>query len=227
MLLLRKLRTTAVVVLFLPAALASSQNRGMIFDHLSIPEGLSQGTVFSILQDRTGFMWFGTADGLNVFDGYTFTHYFHDVSDSSSISDNRVIALLEDRAGRLSIRNDRRRAESLRSWIRDVPPVSVGSGRQSQPERRPGELPFRGQPGNDLGRDNHRRAQRVRPATGRFRRFRHDPGDSTTLGSSHVFPIIEDREGTLWIGTPEGISLFDRESGTFRRIRSIPGIRTA
>ncbi len=61
------------------------------------------------------------------------------------------------------------------------------------------------------------------PATGRFRRFRHDPGDSTTLGSSHVFPIIEDREGTLWIGTPEGISLFDRESGTFRRIRSIPG----
>ena len=50
----------------------------------------------AILQDRYGFMWFGTADGLNRYDGYSFTHFVHDVNDSASIADNRTIALLED-----------------------------------------------------------------------------------------------------------------------------------
>src|SRR5512139_2017917 len=103
MIILRRLRPLAIVLLFLPASLTKSQSRGLSFDHLSITEGLSQGTVFSILQDRQGFMWFGTADGLNKFDGYSFVHYVHDVNDSTSLSDNRVIALLEDRSGRLWI----------------------------------------------------------------------------------------------------------------------------
>src|SRR4030095_11473467 len=43
--------------------------------HLSSREGLSQGTVEQIVQDDQGLMWFGTPDGLNRFDGYTFDHY--------------------------------------------------------------------------------------------------------------------------------------------------------
>ena len=216
------LRVAAVLWCLLPAAISHSQTRGMIFDHLSIPEGLSQGTVFSILQDRHGFMWFGTADGLNTFDGYTFTHYFHDVSDSSSISDNRIISLLEDRAGRL--------------WI-----GTIGGGlnlldRETGKFRRyrsdvADSLSLSDDRVNSLFEDSHGTIwvgttvaglNAFDPATGRFRRFRHDPGDSTSLGSNHVFPILEDRDGTLWIGTPAGISLYDRTSDTFRRIRSDP-----
>ena len=60
------------------------------FDHLTIEDGLSQSTVNCIYQDRRGFMWFGTQDGLNRYDGYNFKVYRHLPSDSTTLSDNYV-----------------------------------------------------------------------------------------------------------------------------------------
>src|SRR5258708_1973851 len=73
------------------------------FERVSITQGLSQSEVNCILRDRQGFMWFGTQDGLNRYDGYTFTVYRHNPSDSNSISDNYVTALFEDGKGNLWI----------------------------------------------------------------------------------------------------------------------------
>src|SRR3954467_12848342 len=58
------------------------------FERISVSEGLSQSTVFSITQDRQGFLWLATEDGLNKFDGYRFIHYRHHGSDPGSISSN-------------------------------------------------------------------------------------------------------------------------------------------
>lgn len=70
------------------------------FRHLSIREGLSQSTVFSVLQDHNGFMWIGTrTGGLNKYDGYSFTQYIKDPDDPNSISGNEIIALFEDDNG--------------------------------------------------------------------------------------------------------------------------------
>ncbi len=66
------------------------------FEHLSIENGLSSNTINAILQDRRGFMWFGTGGGLNRYDGYTFTSYQHDPEDNTTISDNIIRALVED-----------------------------------------------------------------------------------------------------------------------------------
>ena len=69
--------------------------------HLRIEDGLSQGMVRSILQDRTGFMWFATKDGLNRYDGYTFKVFRHDPQDSTSVRDNHIHKIFEDSKGLL------------------------------------------------------------------------------------------------------------------------------
>ncbi|MCH7773571.1 MAG: hypothetical protein IH784_04085, partial [Bacteroidetes bacterium] len=67
-----------------------------IFQQLTVDDGLSQSTVFSTLQDSRGFMWFGTIDGLNKYDGYDFTIYSNDSNDSTTISDNVITSIFED-----------------------------------------------------------------------------------------------------------------------------------
>jgi hypothetical protein len=60
------------------------------FENISNEQGLSQSTVTAILQDRQGFMWFGTEGGLNKYDGYQFSVYKHDPDDPQSLSDNAI-----------------------------------------------------------------------------------------------------------------------------------------
>ncbi len=60
------------------------------FDKITSSQGLSQSTVLSIIQDHKGFMWLGTMDGLNRYDGYTFKVYRNVPEDSSSLSNSEV-----------------------------------------------------------------------------------------------------------------------------------------
>jgi len=66
------------------------------FKHLGINQGLSQNAVYAILQDSKGFMWFGTKDGLNKYDGYSFTIFNHDPFDKNTLSENYITSLFED-----------------------------------------------------------------------------------------------------------------------------------
>jgi serine phosphatase RsbU (regulator of sigma subunit)/ligand-binding sensor domain-containing protein len=75
-----------------------------VFEHFSIPEGLSNPTVFSVLQDSYGFLWVGTADGLNRYDGYEFKVYKNDPDDPNSLPPGSELwALAEDHDGNLWI----------------------------------------------------------------------------------------------------------------------------
>jgi signal transduction histidine kinase/ligand-binding sensor domain-containing protein/DNA-binding response OmpR family regulator len=69
--------------------------------YLGIEQGLSNNTVTSIYKDRFGLMWFGTLDGLNRFDGYTFKQFRNKINDPSSLPSNRITALAEDSSGNL------------------------------------------------------------------------------------------------------------------------------
>jgi len=73
------------------------------FTHLTTNDGLSQGYVTAILQDRRGFMWFATRDGLNRYDGNAFLVYKHNPTDPGSLSSNFIEDLVEDDHGYLWI----------------------------------------------------------------------------------------------------------------------------
>ena len=82
----------------------SSQTSDLIFDQITTEDGLSSNTVFDVIQDHQGIMWFGTIDGgLNRYDGYTFKVYKNIPGDSTSLPKNRVEVLYEDHAGQLWI----------------------------------------------------------------------------------------------------------------------------
>jgi ligand-binding sensor domain-containing protein len=72
-----------------------------LLERLGAAEGLSQGMIFDLLQDRNGFLWFATKDGLNRYDGYSFQVFQNDPFDRFSIPDNEIQVLLEDSQGRI------------------------------------------------------------------------------------------------------------------------------
>ena len=95
-------RLLPIIMLF--QCLNSYAHRPQIeFTHLGAHEGLSQSWVKSICQDKYGFMWFGTNDGLNKYDGYTFTVYKNDPHDEGTISNNGISSIYEDKKGNLWI----------------------------------------------------------------------------------------------------------------------------
>ncbi|WP_459489130.1 two-component regulator propeller domain-containing protein [Aquirufa sp. ROCK-SH2] len=73
----------------------------MRFERLTTASGLSQNTIHKIIQDKNGFLWFATADGLNRYDGYTFEVYRNNPSDKTSLSDSGIFSVTEDEVGDL------------------------------------------------------------------------------------------------------------------------------
>ncbi len=89
-----------LIILFLFTDSSIYAQKGRIrFENISLQEGLPQSAVYCILQDKNGFMWFGTQDGLCRYDGYQFKIYRNDFKKPTTISDNYILSILEDRAG--------------------------------------------------------------------------------------------------------------------------------
>ncbi|GAB3903983.1 sensor histidine kinase [Larkinella knui] len=70
-------------------------------DQISVDNGLSQSGVYCVLKDSRGYVWFGTQDGLNRYDGYQITHYKHNPFDSTTLSHDQIMSLYEDARGKI------------------------------------------------------------------------------------------------------------------------------
>lgn len=90
----------ALLCLLAPV-IVNGQFNNFKFENLDTVDGLSSSTCLTIFQDTEGFLWFGTIDGLNKYDGYEFTIYKSILNDASSISNNRINAIAEDKEGNL------------------------------------------------------------------------------------------------------------------------------
>ncbi|MBC7426694.1 MAG: histidine kinase [Bacteroidia bacterium] len=91
---------TLLYLLFLISGKIFGQ-QSLRFNNYSIEEGLSQSTLQDIFQTKDGFIWFGTADGLNKFDGYQFHAYKHDAAEPGSLSSSFIESLGQDDSGNL------------------------------------------------------------------------------------------------------------------------------
>ncbi|VAX27256.1 hypothetical protein MNBD_IGNAVI01-1121 [hydrothermal vent metagenome] len=97
---LRKVFLTLMGMLFL-IPIVYAQYPSVKFNHLTVENGLSNNVVNAVIQDSTGFIWFGTEDGLNRYDGYKFKIFRYDPEDSNSISNNQIHTLAVDREGNI------------------------------------------------------------------------------------------------------------------------------
>ncbi|MBN1397369.1 MAG: histidine kinase [Bacteroidetes bacterium] len=101
---LGRLSLTALLIgLLIYPQQSNAQFKNLRFKHINIDDGLTHSWVHSILQDKYGFMWFGTDGGLNRFDGYSIVEYKHNFRDKYSISNSTVTSMLKDIKGELWI----------------------------------------------------------------------------------------------------------------------------
>jgi ligand-binding sensor domain-containing protein/serine phosphatase RsbU (regulator of sigma subunit) len=206
----------SIIILFFLSVIARSQE-AIVFRHLTVNEGLSQGSVVSILQDSQGFMWFGTQDGLNRFDGYGFTVFKHSPADSTTLNDNFIITIAEDSnrtlwVGTLNNPQVLNRFDRVTETFSHVPSDSidlryarVGSAFSSYED--PSGVRWSGKPGEGVTRLDRR--------NGKSTIFKHDPSDPASLADNRVFSVYGDRSGTIWVGTREGLDRFDPKMERF------------
>lgn len=182
------------------------------FENISTEQGLSQSTVTAILQDRQGFMWFGTEGGLNKYDGYQFSIYEHDPENPQSLSSNVISSIYEDRDGTLWIGTvtglDRldRKTNTFVNYLQDLTDSDNANARSvlTINQDQSGAL-WVGTDGGGLLVFNLKNNQ--------FTVYKHDPDDPKTLINNTVHSIYEDRDGILWIGTEQGLDRLDPTTG--------------
>lgn len=101
------LKTRITLLLFLISLIGFGQQYDIRFHTYTLKDGLSQSTINCILQDSKGFIWVGTQDGLNRFDGYSFKVYSHHLGDSTSISSGFVREIVELSGNRLLVATEK------------------------------------------------------------------------------------------------------------------------
>jgi signal transduction histidine kinase/CheY-like chemotaxis protein/ligand-binding sensor domain-containing protein len=196
-----------------------SQRQNLKFTRLDINGGLSQNNVLCILQDSKGFMWFGTRDGLNKYDGYKFTVYKKDARDPYSIGGNYVTDIKEDAEGFI--------------WV-----ATRGGGLCRYNREKDRFTCFHTEPGNsnsvssDLLKSlaidksgtiwiatEDKGLNQYDPKKNLFTHYTNHPGDPASIGSNVIQRVFVDDEDNLWVGTfGSGLHYFNRDDNTFTRI---------
>jgi hypothetical protein len=202
-----------------PLPLMTGQRLG--FDRILTEQGLSQVSVFCILQDNQGFMWFGMEHGLNRYDGYTFAVHKHDPEDPNSLSDSWISSMIVDRSSgdlwigtaNAGLNRFDLGVNQITRYQNDPDDIrSLSNDRVlSMVQDRAGDLWV----GTEYG------LNRLERETESFVLYRHDPGNPSSLSGNSVRAITQDQDGHLWIGTDDGLNKL--EPGSERLTRYIKG----
>ena len=192
--------------------------RDLRFTHLTTRDGLSQGYVTAVVQDRRGFMWLATRDGLNRYDGNSFVVFKHTPNDPGSLSSNFIQDLLEDDQGCLWIATNNGlnrfdpRSERVTRYLHDPknPDTLGGSYVQTIAQDDRGHI-WLGM--LEAGLD------KFDPRTGRFTHYRHD-NDGQFVGT--ITHVIAGRHRDIWFVSDRGLFHLNEQAGRITRPAGIP-----
>ncbi|HEY0031446.1 MAG TPA: two-component regulator propeller domain-containing protein [Bacteroidia bacterium] len=193
----------------------SSFSQEFKFSHINSEQGLSMGVVNCVLQDSRGFMWFGTQDGLNKFDGYSIVVFKNNQLDTNSLSNNFINVLYETRNGELLIGTNGGGLESynlstgaFRHFIGSQKNKNSLSNNnvKSILEDRDGIIWI----GTDDGLNSYD------PKTKQFTRFLNDNADVNSISNNNAWSLREGHDGKIWIGTyGGGLNSYNKKTRKF------------
>jgi ligand-binding sensor domain-containing protein/signal transduction histidine kinase len=210
-----------------PASLPEVCDCVLRFDRISIQQGLSQSSVNVAFQDSRGFMWFGTQDGLNRYDGYTFKTFKPDPDIPTSLSDRWITSIAEDQEGYLWV-------ATRQGGLNRYDPHTEEFKRYMHDEQNSHSLS-----------DNHVNViyvdredrlwvgtqsglDRLDPVGDMFTHFVYQPTQQEGITGRSITAILQDSRGNLWIGTHAGgLNRFDPQSNSFTPYQSSPAIENS
>tara|TARA_R110001583_G_scaffold157548_1_gene309494 strand:+ start:16107 stop:20180 length:4074 start_codon:yes stop_codon:yes gene_type:complete len=202
----------------LPSTLFSAP---LSLERISIEQGLSQSTVYAITQDQLGYIWLGTGDGIDLYDGYSITHLRNKPNDITSLSGNYVKALLVGSDGNIWVGTlggglNRYDPES-RTFIRYLSEISDAQNIASKDiyslyESKEGLIWI----GSEQG------ASVFNPQDNSFKHFSYSSNIPTTINNGPIRAITQTTDGTMWFGSSQsGISSLSKDSNHFKHIKHL------
>lgn len=211
-------------ILILASLFSHAQKQNFRFEHFSVKDGLSQVCVNSIIQDEKGFIWLATNDGLNRFDGYNFTVYKPNVGDQTSLSNNVVKTVYEDREGDIWIGTaggglclyNPEKDDFTAYNLNDSTVVAKGSNDVYALFEDTDSVLWVGTFGGGLKRFDKK--------TGKIKHYMYNPADSQSISSNSIRAITEDRDGYLWVGLDGGgLNRMHKIGETFKKYNHTEG----
>lgn len=207
-----------LLLLFIQSFHLIAQKPRLIFHQLNLNHGLSENTVRCILEDQKGFMWFGTQHGLNKYDGYKFKTYLHNPSDTFSISNNSNKFLFKDSKGNLWC--------ITRDGLNLYDPIADRFYNYRSPLHK-GLHPIRGDI-EAMAEDANGTLWIAGGSEGLFKlqslteiseKYHFNSNDLSAIFIS----IKPDKNGLLYVGTRDGLLLFNPKQATFTDLRPFYG----
>ncbi|MDO6434784.1 two-component regulator propeller domain-containing protein [Flavitalea sp. BT771] len=195
------------------AQIAGAQQQTFNFINFSNNNGLSSNTVNALLKDKLGYMWFATEDGLNKFDGISFTVYNHNNLDTSSIATNQIQTIYEDPAGNLWIGTNRtlslydRKKDCFQNFD-----ITNGTAVRSICSDGAGHLWIGCYAGLIL----------YDPASRHTKYYTKDAEKPDRLLSNTITCVFRDSRRRTWVGSNSGLYLYQPSTDNFKRFYTDP-----